>query len=111
MNAKQLDLLNRIRPTVICNDIQLVSKYDALLNIGEHKECHGVYYQGSIILNNSIVGIEMVDTVYHEDRHHQQHIMQGRYRIKDFSIPYKLRPWEVDARRYAYVSTVRFIKI
>ena len=77
----------------------------------------GYYNHGSITINHKLSkGIILVDTLFHEDRHFMQDV-QGRLDdekyiecSKETMKAYRQQHVEKDARRYAYVQTVRFVK-
>ena len=77
----------------------------------------GYYNHGSITINYKLSkGILLVDTLFHEDRHFMQDV-QGKLDdskyiecSKETMKAYRQQHVEKDARRYAYVQTVRFVK-
>lgn len=77
----------------------------------------GSYYNKVITINPNISrGIVLIDTLFHEDRHYQQD-MQGKIDkteyidySKENKRAYRQQHIEKDARRYAYVQTVRFMR-
>ena len=77
----------------------------------------GYYNRGSITINHKLSkGIILVDTLFHEDRHFMQDV-QGKLDddkyiecTKETMKAYRQQHVEKDARRYAYVQTVRFVK-
>ena len=77
----------------------------------------GYYNHGSITINHKLSkGIILVDTLFHEDRHFMQDV-QGKLDdskyidcTKETMKAYRQQHVEKDARRYAYVQTVRFVK-
>ena len=77
----------------------------------------GYYNNGGITINHKLSkGIILVDTLFHEDRHFMQDV-QGRIDdnkyiecSKETMKAYRQQHIEKDARRYAYVQTVRFVK-
>ena len=77
----------------------------------------GYYNRGSITINHKLSkGILLVDTLFHEDRHFMQDV-QGKLDdskyidcTKETMKAYRQQHVEKDARRYAYVQTVRFVK-
>lgn len=77
----------------------------------------GYYNNGDITINHKLSkGIILVDTLFHEDRHFMQDV-QGKLDdskyikcSKETMKAYRQQHVEKDARRYAYVQTVRFVK-
>ena len=77
----------------------------------------GYYNNGGITINHKLSkGILLVDTLFHEDRHFMQDV-QGKLDdskyiecTKETMKAYRQQHVEKDARRYAYVQTVRFVK-
>ncbi len=77
----------------------------------------GYYNNGDITINHKLSkGIILVDTLFHEDRHFMQDV-QGKLDdsnyidcTKETMKAYRQQHVEKDARRYAYVQTVRFVK-
>ena len=77
----------------------------------------GYYNHGGITINHKLSkGILLVDTLFHEDRHFMQDV-QGKLDdskyiecTKETMKAYRQQHVEKDARRYAYVQTVRFVK-
>ena len=78
--------------------------------------CHGKYSSNSIKLNDRIYGVQLIETLFHEDRHYQQEqknsdCFKGYIRAEDDYKGYYNQHVEKDARRYAYVHTMRYAKV
>lgn len=77
--------------------------------------CMGSYGNGRIKLNAEAKGISLIETMFHEDRHYQQEQANpkcfiGYIKAEDDYRGYIRQHVEKDARRYAYVTTMRHAK-
>lgn len=103
------NLKNKVTTKLHCSN---VTEYPASW-IGN--SCAGYYRAGRIIVNAKIKGIDLVDTLFHEDRHYQQeqrnrNCFKGYIKAEDDYKGYIRQHVEKDARRYAYVQTMRYAK-
>ena len=104
-NRSKKRMWERVTPYLHCKNVTIVPSGTGLL-ISE--DCNGAYHNGIIHISNDEFGVALIDTLFHEDRHYIQD-MSSKYNNRDYSIDYYIRPWEVDARRYAFVKTTRLL--
>lgn len=103
------DLKNKVTAKLQCSKI---IEYPAFW-MGN--TCAGSYSNGVIKLNAKVKGVDLVETLFHEDRHFQQE-QRNPNCFKDYIQPrddyrgYIRQHVEKDARRYAYVQTMRYAK-
>lgn len=104
--ARNTYIKEAVQPQLKCKDIA----YMPAIFLGQ---LGGYYKDGRIVVNESkMQGLLLADTLYHEDRHHQQH-MAG-VSCEGYGLPqeigiraYRAQHIEKDARRYAYVKVCR----
>ena len=104
-NRSKKRIWETVTPYLHCKDVEMVPSGTGLL-ISE--DCMGAYHNGIIQISDAEFGVMLMETLFHEDRHYLQD-RSSRYNRRDYSIPYHDRPWEVDARRYAFVKTTRLL--
>ena len=104
-NRSKERMWETVTPYLHCKNVTIVPSGTGLL-ISE--ECNGAYHNGIIQVSDTEFGVGLIDTLFHEDRHYIQD-MSSKYNNRDYSIDYHIRPWEVDARRYAFVKTTRLL--
>lgn len=71
----------------------------------------------AIAISTNVFGIRLIDNMFHEDRHHAQH-MRGllhkkpyiRCTSRETYVKYLTQWVEYDARRYAYVMTIKYLR-
>lgn len=107
--AARADLRDKVTTKLHCSK---VTEYPAFW-MGN--TCAGTYSNGVIKLNANTKGIDMVETLFHEDRHYQQeqrnpNCFKGYIKAEDDYRGYIRQHVEKDARRYAYVQTMRYAK-
>lgn len=107
--AARADLRDKVATKLHCSN---VSEYPAFW-VGSR--CAGYYRAGRIVINANTKGIDMVETLFHEDRHYQQeqrnrNCFKGYIAGEDDYKGYIRQHVEKDARRYAYVQTMRYAK-
>ena len=108
IQARRDKLYTEMLGEVQCKDVQ---KYPSFLLVG----VQGRYSDGKILLNSKSIGLNLIDTMYHEDRHYQQDkkglLDNITYIQPDEDVKaYYAQRCEYDARRYAYVKTCRFLQ-
>ena len=104
--------LNKVLPLLECNNV-FTDMADFMMTNGTQG-----YYSAStrgIAVRKGLFGIGLVDTLFHEDRHYQQHMknknfMIGYIKYEDDKLGYTLQHIEKDARRYAFIQTIKYIK-
>lgn len=106
---KRADLRDRVTAKLHCSN---VTEYPAFW-MGN--TCAGSYNRGVIKLNAKVRGVDLVETLFHEDRHFQQeqrnpNCFEGYIKAEDDYKGYIRQHVEKDARRYAYVQTMRYAK-
>lgn len=101
--------------------ISEVSTYLHCKNIDTHPSfwlgdtCMGYYSNGHIKVSNTTTGVQLIETMFHEDRHFKQeqanpNCFKDYIRAEDDYRGYIRQHVEKDARRYAYVKTMRYAK-
>lgn len=107
--AARADLRDKVTAKLHCSN---VTEYPAFW-MGN--TCAGSYSNGVIKLNTEVRGVDLVETLFHEDRHFQQeqrnpNCFEGYIKAEDDYRGYIRQHVEKDARRYAYVQTMRYAK-
>lgn len=105
--------INEIVPTLVCKNVDTDMYYfmmPSVNTVGYYSD-----YFKKIYVRKDLIGASLVDTLYHEDRHHQQYTRNKEcfanyIREEDDRLGYMLQHVEKDARRYAYVQTIRSLK-
>ena len=103
------DLISRTTANLHCKNIDTYPSFW----LGD--TCMGAYSNGSIKLSAKAQGVNLVETMFHEDRHFQQeqtnpNCFKGYIKAEDDYRGYIRQHVEKDARRYAYVHTMRYAK-
>lgn len=107
--AARADLKDRVKTKLHCRHVIEHSAF----SMGD--TCAGSYSNGIIKLNENTKGVDMVETLFHEDRHYLQeqrnpNCFKGYIKPEDDYKGYIRQHVEKDARRYAYVQTMRYAK-
>lgn len=107
------EAVDEILPTLVCKNVD-TDMHSLMMPTINTVGYYDSYYN-KIYVRKDLVGVSLVDTLYHEDRHHQQFIKNSCYfnnyiKEKDDSLGYMLQHVEKDARRYAYVQTIKYLK-
>lgn len=111
MDKREATLV-RVLPMLECDNV-----FTDMVDFMMDKDTQGYYSSSTkgIVVRKNLFGINLVDTLFHEDRHYQQHMknkdfMVGYIRHEDDKLGYMLQHIEKDARRYAFVQTIKAIK-
>ena len=104
-NRSKRKVFAAVTSYLYCTDVEAVPAGTGLLIT---EDCNGAYYSGTIHISEDEFGVGLMDTLFHEDRHYQQD-MNDKYSKRDYNIAYQYRPWEVDARRYAFIKTTKLL--
>ena len=107
------ETIDTILPTLVCKNVD-TDMYSSMMPALNTVGYYNSYYK-KIHVRKDLVGASLVNTLYHEDRHHQQFTKNSHYfdnyiKEKDDSLGYMLQHVEKDARRYAYVQTIKSLK-
>lgn len=107
------ETISEILPTLACKNVD-TDMYFFMMPSSNTVGYYSDYYK-KIYIRKDLIGASLVDTLYHEDRHHQQyvkdsHCFDNYIREEDDRLAYMLQHVEKDARRYAYVQTIKSLK-
>lgn len=108
------ETIDTILPTLVCKKVD-TDMHSFMMpssnTLGYYNDCFKKIY-----IRKDLFGASLVDTLYHEDRHHQQYIKDSHcfddyIKEEDDRLGYMLQHVEKDARRYAFIKTIKLLKV
>lgn len=107
------ETIDTILPTLVCEKVD-TDMYFFMMPSSNTLGYYNDYFK-KIYIRKDLFGASLVDTLYHEDRHHQQYIKDSHcfddyIKEEDDSLGYMLQHVEKDARRYAFIKTIKLLK-
>lgn len=103
------DLISEVSTYLYCKNV------DTYPSFWLGNTCMGSYSNGHIKVSTTTKGLQLIETLFHEDRHFKQeqanpNCFKDYIRAEDDYRGYIRQHVEKDARRYAYVKTMRYAK-
>lgn len=108
-SLRQERVVRDVKHELTCKDVKI------LPGIFLGRGLHGYYSNGTIYVRAGLNPIMTRMVLFHEDKHYQQklkddYIFVEYHRVEDSKFNYWKQWCEEDARRYAYVKTMRYLR-